>query len=155
MRPRLAVRCPTGRYGAVSLFGKGSRDAGVFSTLKPSSTIVFHDLMLLYGRGHVFIWKVKHNLFAIERTLAALLLMMIVNVDIRRFESAMAEHPDRRESSDRGRSSTPEYGYIGSSTKTGREERAFQHGGTSPDSSQKKGGKAIPTTPSSTHTDRV
>lgn len=71
------------------------------------------------------------------------------------FESAMAEHPDRRESSDRGRSSTSEYGYIGSSTKTGREERAFQHGGTSPDSSQKKGGKAIPTTPSSTHTDRV
>ena len=48
--------------------------------------------------------------------------MMLVSIDIRRFESAMAEHPDRRESSDRGRSSTSEYGYIGSSTKTGREE---------------------------------
>lgn len=67
----------------------------------------------------------------------------------------MTEHPTHQERSGHGRSSTSDYGYIGPSTKTGKEERAFQHGVTSPDSSQQKSGKAIPTTPSSTHTDRV
>lgn len=67
----------------------------------------------------------------------------------------MAEHSTHQEHSERSKSSSSEYGYIGSSTKTGKEERTLRHGGTSPDSTQQKRGKAIPTTPSSTHTDRV
>lgn len=41
----------------------------------------------------------------------------------------MAEHSTHQEHSERSKSSSSEYGYIGSSTKTGKEERTLRHGG--------------------------
>lgn len=67
----------------------------------------------------------------------------------------MVETSGRKSNSGRGKSSSPEYGYIGGSTQTGREGRVLKHGGVSPESSPQKKGQVIPATPSSTHTDRV
>lgn len=67
----------------------------------------------------------------------------------------MAEASGRKSNSDRSKSSSSEYGYIGGSTQTGREGRVLKHGSASPGSAPQKKGQAIPATPSSTHTDRV
>ena len=53
--------------------------------------------------------------------------MMLVSIDIRRFESAMAEHPDRRESSDRGRSLIRLYRFLHQNRQRGESVSTWWH----------------------------